>query len=268
VLGVAHQLVEERKAEFWNDTLREGGNPGTFLHYLEDTFAHDGFASYIGHAGYYRIDYMASDPAKAERMAFNVLKYLIAFREVMGGKPADRFSDPEAMDLVLYLSAVKTAEIRDGIQKFCEANPSNGSEPNDLVNEWKELGDKERHDRNNVPPPSFFRPFYKANADGPSPDSARAREAVQKLLNIRRDELPLIWVYNYKDSGVPEDDFANEAYIYKERSLTTLPARFNSEDEKANKDRKKILDKDGKRECLPFKMVGAGVTAVPLCMSK
>ena len=94
-LAAAHAIVQARKKVAWADTLADLRNPGVFLHFLEDTFAHDGFASYIGHAGYYRVDYMASDPAKAERMAFTALKYLIAFREVaINHQPATKFTDP------------------------------------------------------------------------------------------------------------------------------------------------------------------------------
>ncbi|HEV7698648.1 MAG TPA: hypothetical protein VGO43_00320 [Pyrinomonadaceae bacterium] len=266
VLAVARQIVADRKAEFWRDTLRDGRNPGIFLHYLEDTFAHDGFASYIGHAGYYRIDYMASDRTKAERMAFTALKYLIAFREVaINGKPAEKFADPENINLILYFNPAKTAEIRAGVQRFADANPSTGSEPNDLIKEWTKLNDKDRHDRNNVPPPTFVRPFYIAAKDGPSPDSARAREVALSVFNLRRDQLPLIWVYNLKDTGVPEDDTADEAYVYKERDLSRFPKKFDSDDEKANKDKKKIFDTAGKRECMPFKLVEPNVISVPLC---
>ncbi|MFL6374221.1 MAG: DUF6765 family protein, partial [Pyrinomonadaceae bacterium] len=190
-LAAAHSMVNARKKVFWADTLAEGRNPGIFLHFLEDTFAHDGFASYIGHAGYYRVDYMASDRAKAERMAFTALKYLIAFREVaIARQPTTKFADPESINLVLYINAAKTAQIRADIQSFCDANPSTGVEANDLVNEWNKMGDKERHDRNNVPPPSFFKPFYTAMKEGPSPDSERAREAVLKIFNLRREQLP------------------------------------------------------------------------------
>ena len=268
-LTAAHAIVDARKKVFWADTLAEGRNPGPFLHFLEDTFAHDGFASYIGHAGYYRVDYMASDPAKAERMAFTALKYLIAFREVaINGKSAAQFADPENLNLVLYINVRKTADIRIAIQRFCDANPSTGVEPNDLVKEWTKLSEKERHDRNKIPPPTFFKPFLTAMNDGPSPDSARARETVLKIFNLRRDQSPLIWVYDLKDTGETEREFADEAYVYKERDLPKFPSKFNSDDEKGNKDKKKIYDKDGKRECLPYKLVGAAVTDVPVCVAK
>jgi len=268
-LAAAHAIVEARKKVFWADTLAELKNPGIFLHFLEDTFAHDGFASYIGHAGYYRVDYMASDRVKAERMAFTVLKYLIAFREVaLNKQPATKFADPENLNLVVYLNASKTAEIRAGIQRFCDANPSTGVDPNDLVKSWGKLSDKERHDRNNVPPPEFIKPFYNAIKDGPSPDSARAREAVAKLFGYSRAQLPLIWVYNLKDTGETESDFADEAYVYKERDLTKFPLKFNSDDEKANKDKKKIYDPAGKRECLPFKLVDTLMKQIPFCAGK
>ncbi|MBV9242849.1 MAG: hypothetical protein JO314_12670 [Acidobacteria bacterium] len=266
-LAAAHAIVDKRKQEFWTDTLAVRRNPGLFLHFLEDTFAHDGFASYIGHAGYYRVDYMASDRSKAERMAFAALKYLIAFREVViNGKPASGFSDPENLNLVLYMNNTKAAEIRAAIQKFCDANPSTGVEANDLVKTWNRLDDKERHDRNNIPPPEFLKPFYTAIKEGPSPDSARAREVVLKIFALKRDQLPLIWIYNLKDTGETEKDYADEAYVYKERDLSSFPLKFNSDDEKANKDKKKIYDPSGKRECLPFNLLAAGVTVVPPCV--
>src|SRR5439155_963131 len=109
-----------------------------------------------------------------------------------------------------------------------DANPSTGVEANDLVKEWKKMGDKERHDRNNVPPPSFFKPFYRAMNEGPSPDSARAREVVLKIFNLRPEQLPLIWVYNLKNTGETQSEFADEAYVYKERDLTAFPEKFNS----------------------------------------
>lgn len=266
VLAVARELVAERKSEFWKDTLRDGRNPGIFLHYLEDTFAHDGFASYIGHAGYYRIDHLASDRGKAERMAFATLKYLIAFREVVfNGKPAEQFAAPENLSLVRYFNNAKTAEIKAALQEFADANPSSGSEPNDLVKEWNNLGKKERRERNNVPPPSFVRPFYTAAKEGPSPDSARARAVVLRVFALLRDGLPLIWVYNLRDSGVPESDGADEAYVYKERDLSRIPAKFTADDEKANKEKKKISDPAGRRQCLPFKLVDDAVVVTPPC---
>ncbi len=268
-LAAAHAIVQARKKVAWADTLADLRNPGVFLHFLEDTFAHDGFASYIGHAGYYRVDYMASDPAKAERMALTALKYLIAFREVaINHQPATKFADPESMNFVTYINATKTAEIRVGIQRFCDANQSSGLDPNDLVKTWGKFCVMERHDRNNVPPPEFIKPFYTAINDGPSPDSARAREAVAKLFNFTRTQLPPIWVYNLKDTGETEKDYADEAYVYKERDLTIIPPKFNSDDEKGNKDKKKINDASGKRECLPYKLVDATVTDVPPCVGK
>jgi hypothetical protein len=268
-LAAAHAIVAARKKVFWADTLAEQRNPGIFLHFLEDTFAHDGFASYIGHAGYYRVDFMASDETKAMRMALTAIKYLIAFREVaIDHQPATKFADPESLNLALYITPAKTVEIRDALLAFCAANPSIGIDTNDLVKTWGKLSDKERHDRNNVPPPEFIKPFYNANKDGPSPDSARAREVVLKLFSLRRDESPLIWLYDLKDTGETEKDYADEAYVYRERDLSKFPAKFNSDDEKGNKDKKKITAKDGKRECLPFKLVDASVVDVPACVTK
>jgi len=268
ILGVARQLVKERKIEFWKDTLQDASNPGVFIHFLEDTFSHDGFASYIGHAGYYRVDYMASDRAKAEQMAFVTLRYLIAFREVVfGKKPAEQFLDPEGLNLSRYLKASDIAEIRVAVQRFSEANPSTGAEPNKLVTEWNKMSDKDRREPNNIPPPTFVRPFLEAATKGPVPDSARARETVRMLFGYKSVELPYIWAYDLKDTGLPDKELVGEAYVYKENGTKPAPKNFTSDDEKANKEKKKIFDAAKDQLCMPFRLVAAVQTTVPVCVN-
>ena len=48
--------------------------------------------------------------------------------------------------------------------------------------------------------------------------------------------------------------------------MSKVPTKFNSDDEKANKDKKKIYDATGQRQCLPFKLLGGAVKAVPACV--
>jgi hypothetical protein len=271
-LKVAHELVAERKREFWRDTISQGKNPGVFVHYLQDTFAHDGFASYVGHAGYYRIDFMASDTAKAERMAMTVLRYLVHFREVWF-KTGDRLSteiiaDPsilEHLDLSKYLTPTDIADVKATVAKFAVANPSKGVTANDLVKEWDKLSDKLKRELENVPPPTFAKPTYEAAKEGPSPDSYRARAVVMGIFNLTDATAPYIWVYNLKDTGAIESDLANEAFIYKTRDIVGIRTSYTSDDEKGNKARKKIFDAANKRQCLPFKLVASTVTAVPYC---
>lgn len=266
VLAAARQMVNERKAEFWKETLKAADNPGVFIHFLEDTFAHDGFTSYVGHAGYFRVDYMASDRPKAERMALTTLKYLIAYREiVLNNKPAAQFADPDTINLVLYVNAANLAELKIAIQRFVDANPSTGAEPNGLVDVWKTLPDNERRERNNVPPPEFVKPFFKAATEQPVPDSGRARQAVLSVLGYSRDDLPYIWAYDLEDTGRPEKAEADAAYSYKERDLTRPPGKYTSDDEKFNKDKKKVSDPTGQRLCMPFKLVPWDQATVPAC---
>ena len=266
VLAVAHELVAERKAEFWKDTVGKGENPGLFLHYLEDTYAHDGFASYVGHVGYYRIDFMASDRAKAERMAMMTLRYLIAFREGwINKRPIDQFEHIEELDLSKYLKPADIADVKGAIGKFAEANPSKGVTANELVTEWGKLSDKLQRELENVPPPSFVRPTYYIAKEGPSPDSYRARAVVMEILKLRDADTPYIWVYDLKDSGDPAAQTANEAFVYKTRDLNVARTNYTSDDEKENKQRRKIYDAAEKRQCMPFKLVATTVMTVPLC---
>ncbi len=271
-LKVAHDLVAERKREFWRDTISKGDNPGVFIHYLEDTFAHDGFASYVGHAGYYRIDFIASDTSKAERMAMTVLRYLIAYREAWVTYAAMRVgvvitdtSRVETLDLGRYLSPADIADVKATIAKFAAANPSKGATPNDIVKEWDKLSDTLKRELDNVPPPSFVKPTYEAAKEGPSPDSYRARAVVMQIFTLTDATAPYIWVYNLKDTGSTESDTADEAFIYKTRDITGIRTSYTSDDEKGNKERKKVYDAAKKRECLPFKLVASDVASVPYC---
>jgi hypothetical protein len=266
VLAVAHQLVAERKDDFWVDTMLKGENPGIFIHYLEDTFAHDGFASYVGHAGYYRIDFMASDVPKAERMATTVLRYLIAFREVwINHKDVTEFTRTEQIDLAKYLTPADIADVKSTVAKFAAANPSKGATPNDIVKEWDKLSDKLKRELENVPPPTFVKPTYEAAKEGPSPDSYRARAVVMQIFALTDATAPYIWVYNLKDTGEIESEIADEAFIYKNRDIVGVRTSYTSDDEKGNKERKKIYDATKKRECLPFALVASSVTTVPYC---
>ena len=80
---VANDLVANRKNEFWAETLSSKSNPGFFLHYLQDMFSHRDFKSFVGHAGYNRVDFLASDRSKAHDMTAETLKYLYFFRETV-----------------------------------------------------------------------------------------------------------------------------------------------------------------------------------------
>jgi len=272
-LKVAHDLVLEREREFWIATMSEGKNPGVFIHYLQDTFAHDGFASYVGHAGYYRIDFMASDTAKAERMAMTVLRCLILFRQAWANTTPETFrrvtpfdiAAIDQMDLTKYLSRADIADVKATVAKFAAANPSKGVTPNDIVKEWEKLSDKLKRELENIPPPSFAKPTYEAAKEGPSPDSYRARAVVMQIFKLTDAAAPYIWIYNLKDTGATESETADEAFIYKTRDIVGVRTSYTSDDEKGNKERKKIYDAAKKRECLPFKLVAPTVVAVPFC---
>ena len=199
-------------------------------------------------------------------MTFTALKYLIAFHEVLfAKKPAAQFSDPESLNLASYLSAKDLTEIKLAVQRFSDANPSKGSEANALVAEWKKLPVDEQRERDNRPPTAFIKPFYEVAKENPVPDSSRGREIVASILGLKSENLPYVWAYDLKDTGYPESETADEAYVYKQRPPSNAIANFTADDEKDNKEKKRIYDAAKRRLCMPFKLLEASQTAVSLC---
>ncbi len=83
VQRISNQLVREDKEKFWKRTVRLKGNPGPFLHYLQDSVSHRGFRHVIGHMGYDRVDFLASKPERAHEMARLTFQYLNAYRKLI-----------------------------------------------------------------------------------------------------------------------------------------------------------------------------------------
>lgn len=261
-MAKARELVAARKKVFWEETLTEGKNPGLFLHYLQDTFAHEGFTSYIGHAGYYYVDFLDSDRDKAERMAFETLKYLIVFREahLKTEKRQGDFPAPETLkieDLVSkgLVSQETILQIKKSVEIFCKANPSlAGIHPNPLVTHWKKSKDKLAFVLPSKPLIYLYR-ILQIQRRGPVPDSGKARKAVQELLNISEGQLPHMWVYNFNSAGKPlKGEQAEKAFVYAPYAKSPK-CLFTSKDETKNT-KKREIKVNSKKQCLAFKLEG------------
>lgn len=246
----ADKVVAKRGLEFWKKTLADKQNPGFFLHYLGDSFAHRGFASYIGHAGYYRVDFLASDRTKAHKMALETLKYLVAFREVFAGnKSAEEVEDTERIVLSDFMSEKDLLEVNQTVEKFCDINPSDGAVRNELVDKWDNLSDDTKRSFK-LPPRTFVLAFIRVAKNGESPDSRKARELVKNITNTAEKEMPYVWVYDYNKSGTLGKPETKRALTYSD-SIST--GKHSYANEKANF--AKANDNSIRGLCLPFQLV-------------
>jgi uncharacterized protein DUF6765 len=253
-LKKAQVIVDTRKKQFWKETLREGENPGLFLHYLQDIFAHNGFTSYVGHAGYYYVDFLDSDAEKAERMAFETLKYLIVFRQaLLNEKPSENLLDPESLRIEDLISPEVILDIKKTVEEFRKINPSKGVVPNRLVQHWNSLTDEEKR-KYKLPakPYEYGRSLAEIKKNGPAPDSSKARRLVQELLSLKESEMPQIWLYDFNSNGkVQKESRASRALVYvANKSRQDL---FTGRDEEKNTERREIKV-NSKKQCLPFSL--------------
>jgi len=156
IKGVAKDLVANRKNKFWTETLSDKRNPGFFLHYLQDMFSHRDFKSFVGHAGYSGVDFLASDRSKAHDMTSETLKYLYFFREAVLKKNAG-VKNPDELRIEDFLSPNEIEEIKQTVESLCNVNDSKGIEPNGLVTEWSKLSHSQKMKKYNLPPNEFLR---------------------------------------------------------------------------------------------------------------
>lgn len=265
-LKIMRELVTTRKKEYWKETLTPARNPGLFLHYLQDTFAHDGYKSLLGHAGYYRVDFLATDRKKAEAMAMATLKYLVAFREVyFAQKSAAQFSDPETIDLAKFFTEAQLVEIIAVVRVFCEANSSTGISESSVIKAWNETSENDRVERDRLPPYRYASAFREAKALGACPDSAKARVQIMRLMLLKENDLPLIWRYDLRADGTPTSKPTETVFAYVTRKNAEVKKVFNGDDEADNLKKTNSFDSKGKKECLPFNLMPSTQTALPLC---
>lgn len=257
---IATDLVNERKDEFWKETLEKGKNPGVFLHYLQDTFAHRQFKSYVGHAGYYYVDFLATDQPKAEEMAFTTYKYLRAFHETNFGKKA--FAMVDSVESSTIDAGIQN-EIKTVLGEFYRVNPSPGIKSSPLKTAWDNLDVEVQRKKHKRPPASYLGAVLKILKENPAPNSSKARNIV--LGNLQPGEYtPLIWKYNLRKSGNNEGKFSSTAYEYRKIYEDSDMNAFTSRLELGNR-RRKTYQNPNQNQCLAFDLVDKSVIVIPLC---
>lgn len=245
---IAKYLMEKRRDEFWDETIKDGENPSVFLHYLQDSFAHKGFLSYVGHAGYSYVDFLDTDCSKANDMTDDTLKYLVAFRKNL---------NPNDVKIEFHLTQSDLTEIKRTVRKFCEVNPN----PNEgkqiaasgLITAWEKLDGDDKRNRHRRLPGTFYFALLETGILNPSPDSRKSREVVKNVLNYQESDLPDVWEYNLNKKGKAVNSVTFKFLYYGEPQ----PEKqcFFSKDEKANfkiKDNSK--EKSKKIPCMYFKL--------------
>lgn len=246
-------VVDARKKQLWAETLKDAENPGLFLHYLQDTFAHHGFTSYVGHAGYYYVDFLDSDEIRAEQMAFATLKYLTIFRQrLLTGKNPEDLPDPESLTIQDFPPEV-ILQIKKAVEEFRKVNHSEGVKPNRLVQHWVSLSDEEKL-KYKIPakPFDYGRTLMEIKRNGPAPNSSKARKLVQELLSLKESEMPQMWLYDFNSNGKVEAEHrAKRALVYVGSSD---PQRgFTGKDEEKNTERREIKV-NSRKQCLLFSL--------------
>lgn len=262
---VANDLVVKRRNKFWTETLSDRSNPGFFLHYLQDMFSHRDFKSFVGHAGYNRVDFLASDRPKAHQMTEETLKYLYFFRESVLKKNA-AVKNPDELKIGDFLGPNEIEEIRQTVENLCDVNNSKGIEPNGLVTEWSKLSHSQKMARYQLPPKGYLRVLANLYSNGRAPDSSKARDVIVNLTKKDGYEVPDMWLYEYNKYGIVTRQTAKKARRYKAEIRS--PEEFKSTDEARNMQVVKVYDvsvKPKRRQCLPYALVGDAQVKIPYC---
>jgi hypothetical protein len=100
----ADAKVNNRLNQLWKEA-QDIGNPGIFLHFLQDMFAHDGYESCVGHSLNSTIpDYISWDEDEAKRMIRATVFFLGKFREAQTGQKSASLSESDINKLFSLLS--------------------------------------------------------------------------------------------------------------------------------------------------------------------
>jgi hypothetical protein len=247
ILSFLDDLVMRGQEYRWEQVVKNRDNPGVFLHYLEDKYAHRGFCSYVGHAGYEYVDFLASDPEKAKRMMRDVVNYLFEFKSMMNGVPVH--SPDVIANNWKQLSPAVWAEIDATLGRFVQVNLTNGVEETKAMQDWLQAENKLK--------PGLAREMYKRWKNAQYPDSFKARLVVRDELKLNDDQLPRIWLYDLRQGGFPtrpiDKDSTSDIKVYRSPNI------------RENFDEKTARDRQNEKLCMPWIVVKATVSEVPRC---
>lgn len=261
------ELVILQRNILWNNHLREKRNPGFFLHYLQDMYAHRDFKSFVGHAGYKRVDFLASDRPKAKEMAMETMKYLYAYREYINNRlTLDEIVNAHQISVDKFLTTSEIGEIEGMVEKFCDANKSDGVEPNDLITFWTNLPSKNGYNNANFPALKYALELIKISKITEVPDSSKARDLILQYTKPLNYETPKMWVYDYKQNLIDIGLSTSTARSYKTSLYQN--ALFYSENEQNNMSETTAFDTSitpKRRQCMPYQLVADSQKTTPLC---
>jgi hypothetical protein len=131
---VIKQQIKQRQDDLWREAMATG-NPGPFIHFIQDKYSHDGLESKYGQAQPgvgHRPDFVGADGNHDEKMARETVEFLQKFmRDYFPGR-TPRDVDPK-----------ETAAVMDGLAK---ANPAPGKWSPNNYNPWREVDEKKALD--------------------------------------------------------------------------------------------------------------------------
>ena len=251
--AIEKKMVEGQRDFLWNEAFKIK-NPGVFLHFQQDSHAHRDFNSWVGHAGYYYIDFLDSDREKAVAMALESFEFLKLYRrQAMNDNSSGAATEAEK------------DEIKQIVLRFCEANKSPGYRENVLVENWNALTDAERK-KYRFPPNPYWLAFGLIPQISPAPNSRSARAVVQDIFGYNNDQTPHIWKYDLDETGVPGQNKAKTAFEYHpDPPAISADKTFTYTDERANYQLRVIRGNGKERQCLPFALVDDSLGDVPKC---
>lgn len=257
------------KNSAWKTAWDDCKNPGIFLHYLQDSFSHKGFLSILGHQGYERVDFLATDLAAAHAMALSSLQHLVVFRERLGKCDPSPVRSAEEVDLNAKLGTGVVEEVLRVVDLIAAANPSPGRSESNLMLSWRDLTDKERRSDSVLPPRDMIQALIGRLEMGQVPDSYRARDIVGQQLALSPREMPAIWLYDYDSDGRINYETTREYFDYAPTHPANTIGMNNSRTERLNKlhycPQPQVATM---LSCMPYILLGVNVNAVPRCRVK
>lgn len=266
-------IVNERRDKFWQETWNRCSNPGVFLHYLQDSFAHEGFLGRIGHVGYERVDFIATDVPKAHLMAEATLRYLIAYRQRSTPNTCVQGNAPDVTNVPLEQNIL--ADVYRVIDRFAAANPSSGRPETNLILAWRGLTDDQKLASGlwrkliNVPPPDMDLALAGRLECGARPDSYLARDIIVDEFRLSLNEVPRMWMYDLTSNATAKYAITREYFEYPpQRPVRTIESS-NGRTEDANKTA--VCPRPAQYEavdCLAFMLSGDSQISLPTCQVK
>jgi hypothetical protein len=206
--------MDQEEADRWEEAVTSG-NPGVFLHYYQDRFAHRGFESQFGHLRAARIpDYLSSDTAKAKAMAQATIQELRKFMAAYWkDKPLPAAPNWKLIELVLndFITANPSKVLLSDIYEVFDWDSDN-------VSICKVYGGDDCED-GRTKPTDMFRLLRKFDDQLP-PNSFRAYRIVEREFP---GEVSAIWMYELEKNGLPGKKTVARAFWYGSEKLKPVP---------------------------------------------